>query len=149
MTTQYRLSRELPQATLSLAMLFLIGCVAEKESLHEMDHELPPHWPSCMYDAAAKIEERIKTIGQQDLPATIREETEELIEWAPEVAADTDLPEVDWVPIYELSETLRHHFSAKDVSLEDCRDDLVRFVTLLRQSQTKLDHRKSSEEFNP
>jgi hypothetical protein len=115
-----------------------LGCVAEKESLHEMDHELPPHWPQNMGDAAQKIEQRLGQIEIKVSLETTREELMDLIEWAPEVAADTDLPEVEWVPIYELSETLRQHLSASDISLNDCLDDLERFVVLLRESYAKL-----------
>ena len=125
-----------------ITLLFLgsltLGCVAERDSLHEMDHELPPHWPQSMQDAAQKIEERLGAIQIKDGQDKAREELSDLIEWAPEVAADTDLQELDWVPIYKLSETLRHHLSAKDITLDDCRDDLERFVILLRESHAKL-----------
>ncbi len=115
-----------------------LGCAAERESLHEMDHELPPHWPQNMDDAAQKIEQRLSQLESKESLETTREELSDLIEWAPEVAADTDLPEAEWLPIYELSETLRRHLSAKDISLNDCSDDLERFVVLLRESYAKL-----------
>ncbi len=121
-----------------LVSMFGLGCVAEKESLHEMDHEQPAHWPLNMEDAAQKIEQRLGLIELKESPETAREELSDLIEWAPEVAADTDLPELEWVPIHELSVTLRHHLSAKDISLNNCRDDLERFVVLLRESHAKL-----------
>ena len=121
-----------------LLTAFSLGCVAEKESLHEMDHELPPHWPQNMEDAAQKIEQRLGLLETKESLETTREELSDLITWVPEVAADTDLPELEWVPIYELSETLRHHLSAKDISLSDCREDIERFVVLLRESHAKL-----------
>lgn len=121
-----------------LLTAFSLGCVAEKESLHEMDHELPPHWPQNMEDAAQKIEQRLGQLENKESLETTREQLSDLITWAPEVAADTDLPELEWVPIYELSETLRHHLSAKDISLSDCREDIERFVVLLRESHAKL-----------
>lgn len=103
-----------------------------------MDHELPPHWPQNMEDAAQKIEQRLGQLEIKESLETTREELSDLITWAPEVAADTDLPELEWIPIYELSETLRHHLSAKDISLSDCREDIERFVVLLRESHAKL-----------
>ncbi len=115
-----------------------LGCVAEKESLHEMDHELPPHWPQSMEDAAQKIEQRLGLLETKESLETTRDELSDLITWVPEVAADTDLPELEWVPLYELSETLRHHLSAEDISLSDCREDIERFVVLLRESHAKL-----------
>ena len=84
-----------------LLTTFSLGCVAEKESLHEMDHELPPHWPVNMEDAAEKIEQRLSQIEVKESPETTREELSDLIEWAPEIAADTDLPELEWIPIRE------------------------------------------------
>jgi len=132
-----------------LTVAFSWGCVAEKESLHEMDHALPPHWPLNMEDAAQKIQQRLGLIEIKESLATTREELSDLIVWAPEVAADTDLPELEWMPIYELSETLRHHLSAKDISLEDCRDDIERFIVLLRESHAKLPNPNSAEEVKP
>jgi len=125
---------------------FSLGCVAEKESLHEMDHELPLHWPLNMEDAAQKIEQRLGLIENKESLEKTREELSDLIEWTPEVAADTDLPEHEWVPIHELSETLRHHLSAKDISLNNCRDDMERFVVLLRESHAKLPVTNSTKE---
>ena len=133
-------------AILVLTLTFNCGCVAEKESLHEMDHELPSHWPLNMEDAAQKIQQRLGLIEIKESPAATREELSDLIEWAPEVAADTDLAELEWMPIYELSETLRHHLSAKDISLDDCRDDIERFIVLLRESHAKLPNPNSAED---
>ena len=129
-----------------LAATFNWGCVAEKASLHEMDHELPPHWPLNMADAAQKIQQRLEV---KESLATTRKELADLIEWSPEVAADTELTEIDWMPIYELSETLRHHLGAKDISLDDCRDDIERFIVLLRESHAKLPNSNSAEEVKP
>lgn len=123
-----------------------LGCVAEKESLHEMDHEFPPHWPLSMEDAAQKIEQRLRLIDVKESLETTREELSDLIEWSPEVAADTDLPELEWVPIHELSEILRRHLSAKDISLNNCTDDMERFVVLLRESHAKLPTTNTTKE---
>ena len=132
-----------------LTATFNWGCVAEKESLHEMDHELPPHWPLNMEDAAQKIQQRLGQIEVKESLATTRKELTDLIEWSPEVAADTDLAELEWMPIYELSETLRHHLGAKDISLHDCRDDIERFITLLSDAHAKLPNLNSAEEVKP
>jgi hypothetical protein len=131
-----------------LVVLLLLGCVAEKESWHEEDHELPPHWPLNIEDAAQKIQQRLDQTGVEESLATTREELTDLIEWVPEVAADTDLVEDDWVPIYELSETLRRHLSAKDVTLNECREDIDRLVVLLRESLSKLPKPVLVEEVN-
>lgn len=123
---------------LAFLLMFSVGCIAEKKSLHEMDHELPSHWPNSMDDAAQKIELRLGRMGIKESQKENYLELVDLIEWVPEVAADTDLPEADWVPIYELSETLRQHLKSSDISIEDCREDLERLIVLLRESHTQL-----------
>ncbi len=133
---------------LALFTTISLGCVAEKESLHETDHELPTHWPQNMEDAAQKIEQRLGQLEIKESLKATRGELLDLIEWAPEVAADTDLPELDWVPIFELSETLRRHLSASDISLNDCRDDIERFIVLLRESHAKLPNTNTTKEDN-
>ena len=132
-----------------LTATFNWGCVAEKESLHEMDHELPPHWPLNIEDAAQKIQQRLGLIEINESLETTRKELTDLIEWAPEVAADTDLAELEWMPIYELSETLRHHLSAKDISLHDCRDDIEPLIALLREAHVKLPNLRAAKEVKP
>ncbi len=136
-------SRQLePSLSWSCVLIFLLvfgaGCVAEKKSLHEMDHELPPHWPLHMEDAAKKIEQRLSGSQDKESAEKVYQEVLDLIEWAPEVAADTNLSEADWVPIHELSETLRNHLRSNDISIDDCREDLERFIALLRESHAKL-----------
>ena len=91
-----------------------------------------------MEDAAQKIEQRLELIRSKATLESTRKELLDLIEWAPEVAADTDLDELEWVPVYELSETLRLHFRASDVSLDDCREDIARLILMLRESHSKL-----------
>jgi hypothetical protein len=136
-------------AVFALFATFQWGCVVEKKSLHEMDHETPPHWPLNMDDTAQKIQQRLGLIAIHESLETTRKELRDLIEWAPEVAADTDLAEFEWIPIYELSETLRHHLSSNDISLEDCRDDIERFVVLLRESHAKLPIQNLAEDLKP
>lgn len=123
-----------------LGVVLLTGCVEEKESLHEDDHELPAHWPASMADAADKIDQRIGLLGgdtQQDIELA-RSELQDLVEWAPEVAADTDIREEDWNLIYESSETLRKHLAAGDVSIKSFQEDFERLTSLLREAHIKL-----------
>ncbi len=121
-----------------LLLCIVIGCAEGKESLHELDHELPPHWPTSMSDAAAQIEERITLDSSSPYHSEARGELEDLVSWIPEIAADTDLTEADWLPIYELSETLRKHLAAGDVDVDVFKDDFKRLQSLLRDSEAKL-----------
>ncbi len=116
----------------------VLGCAEEQDSLHELDHELPPHWPVSLSDAAAKLGERLALDSSNAKQSEARGELEDLVSWIPEIAADTDLTEAEWLPIYELSETLRKHHAAGDVGVADIEEDFKRLQTLLSDSEAKL-----------
>ncbi len=59
------------------------------------------HWPTGLADAADKIEQRVAAIEQPANATQARAELLEIIEWLPEVAADTPIREASWVPIHE------------------------------------------------
>ena len=50
-------SRLLPSCL--CVLVCMLGCGESKESLHEMDHVVPAHWPSDLTDAASKLRERL------------------------------------------------------------------------------------------
>lgn len=147
-----------------LICLLLTGCGAERESLFEEEHDLPAHWPSSLADAADKIDKRLGRLGsvasesnhatEQTAIDQCENELRDLVEWIPEVAADTDLSEVQWLPIYELSEVMREHLSRGDVSALNIKEDfrrlqalLVEYATLLPSSTaTPLEEEPSSVE---
>ena len=88
---------------------FVAGCSEDKESLHEIDHVVPAHWPKDMADAADKIRKRLSIVKSDSSQKQARKELRDLIEWVPEIVADTDLAEKQWLPIHGLSEALRLH----------------------------------------
>jgi len=101
-------------ACLVVAGSFLaVGCTVEsqpeKKTLFDHDHETPDHWPSDLSDLAAKMRERLGGIGES-AESTDRDEAAaelaDLVAWAPEIAADTDMTEAEWLPIYQASETI-------------------------------------------
>lgn len=132
-----------------LVLATITGCGEEKESLHEMDHVTPAHWPGNLQDAASKISERVQRIsakiGSESDLQLAETELRELIEWVPEVAADSDLSEEDWLPIYNASEELRKQSpllapgSMATKNLDDLCD-------LLRNSQAELEKQLASLE---
>jgi hypothetical protein len=90
-----------------------VGCTVEsqptKKTLFDHDHETPDHWPSDLSDLAAKMRDRLGGIGQSAESSGRDEaaaELADLVAWAPEIAADTDMTEAEWVPIYEASEMI-------------------------------------------
>lgn len=136
-----------------LVLVLVTGCGKEKETLFEEEHDLPPHWPSSLADAAERIEQRldrlVKGSGVSESQAVQQEvdrkemeqcesELRDLVEWIPEVAADTDLTESQWLPIYEMCEVMREHLSRSDVSARDISEDFRRLQTLLIESEQLL-----------
>ena len=107
-------SRLFPSLVL-LALTLLGGCGHDSEvgstepaNHHDHDHFVPDHWPSSIADGVEKIERRLAALrdnDQEQLDARV--ELQELVSWLPEIAADTELSEADWLPIYEASEQLR------------------------------------------
>ncbi len=73
-----------------------------KTSHFEHDHEVAAHWPSDLGELANKLRSRL----QRETDDETRHEIEDLVSWVGEVAADTDLSEADWLPLYERSETI-------------------------------------------
>ncbi len=74
----------------------LLGCVEGRKSTHELEHQVPAHWPVDLADAASKIEDRVKAVENSDSDDTPRKELAEIISWLPEVAADTAMREATW-----------------------------------------------------
>ncbi|WP_147868603.1 hypothetical protein [Stieleria maiorica] len=81
----------------------LAGCTSDdapKASHFEHDHEVAAHWPDGLADAVAKIQHRLD--GADSDPAEIqrqRDQLADIVNWIPEIAADTDLSEQAWIPI--------------------------------------------------
>ncbi len=87
-----------------ILLLILVGCGEEQQSLHELDHIVPPHWPSSLQHASELIEARTQ-VAEQD--AAARKELVDILSWVPEIAADTELGEQAWLSIFERCERLK------------------------------------------
>lgn len=127
-------------------LIALIGCGGEKESLHELEHEIPAHWPTDFPDAITKMEQRVGTLNSTHRSNETQTELMEIVGWVPEIAADTDLPEEDWVPIYRVCETLRKHLEKRDVDVSAYQEDFDRLYDLLRESQLDLEKKRRMAE---
>ena len=130
---------------ISICVLALVclGCAAEQESLHEHDHEVPPHWPINMFYAAELIKERVDRLGQDQTVASsesqsMKEELLDLVEWSPEIAADTDLSEEDWIPIYTASEGIRKNMMSATGFDGALASDLEELILLLQNAHESL-----------
>ena len=123
----------------------LVGCNHLKTTDESPEHTNPAHWPTSMLDAADKIDLRLENLNAADDIKNLRDELSDLVEWSPEIAADTDLDEADWEEIYGLSETLRGHLASVDVPVADYQQDFQRLSMLLREFHRKVSGAHSPE----
>ncbi len=139
----------------------LSGCFREntpKASLFEHDHEVAQHWPDDLADAVVKIRERL---ARKDNGSEHEQEPEhshpphgdsireilEIVSWVPEIAADTNLSEKDWIPLDNAAETLSANLriSGNQWSESD-RKQVEAFCHLIEQSIPKILNQHPSQE---
>ncbi len=124
--------------------MLIVGCEAEKETNHEHTHSEPRHWPDDLAEAATFILQRVESLhaSEPSLADEERMETihelQDLVEWSPEVAADTDLSEEKWIPIFELSEAIRKHMQPGDVDPTTFSSDFDKLVQLLTDAHVQV-----------
>lgn len=99
-------------ACLCLAGLNLtIGC-GRTPPAETVEHSIPQHWPADLIDASRKLEQFTAAIdaaqaqGGKGKGSDDFRRLQDVVGWAPEIAADSPLAESDWVPIHESSEKL-------------------------------------------
>lgn len=132
-----------PIVTSTVLFLFLLGlggCGGDAESAKrshfEHDHDVAEHWPRDLADTAAKIRQRLDRIEPDSSDAVeLSEQVADLVSWAPEIAADTDLSEERWLPIYHASESLTANLrSAGNRITPSNREQAIRLCELIDQS---------------
>lgn len=87
----------------------------------QVEHFVPDHWPQDLLDASSKIDQRASQLSGQlttDV-LTIEKQLRDIVGWVPEVAADTDLTEQQWNPIYFASEKLSKRLAKIPRPLDD------------------------------
>ena len=125
-------------AGFAMLVCMSMGCQNSKQSLYEeIDHDHPEHWPSDLADTAAKIDQRLQRIIQDNSDAEATAELKDLISWCPELAGDTDLTEQQWQPIFDLSETLRARISVGE-SLVELQPEISKLSSILTDAQASL-----------
>jgi hypothetical protein len=133
-----KLASHLFQLTLVGLVVTLGACGAERESLFEGEHDLPSHWPSNMADAIQKIDQRMERLDKDADDALAEQELRQLVDWIPEVAADEELTEEQWMPIYELCEVMRQHLSDGSVRPAAIAPDFRKLQQLLENAVAEL-----------
>jgi hypothetical protein len=135
--------------TSTVLLLFLLGlggCGGDAESAKrshfEHDHDVAEHWPRDLADTATKIRQRIDRLDSDSDAVHLSEQIVDLVSWAPEIAADTDLPEERWLPIHHASESLTANLrSAGNRITPSNREQAIRLCELIDQSVLEIpDH---------
>ncbi|TWT84563.1 hypothetical protein CA13_60430 [Planctomycetes bacterium CA13] len=123
-----------------LFLIVLVGCGGQgatpKTSLFEDDHAVAAHWPSDLADVAVKLRERL---SDSDANPQSLAEIKDLVSWTAEVAADTNLSEADWLPLYKASESLMTDLrAAKDGLSSDDRSQIEALCQLIVDAAPKI-----------
>ena len=115
-----------------------IGCQESKQSLYEeIDHQTHAHWPSDLVDADSNIRLRLDLLALQPSDKIVESELVDLVSWCAEVAADTDLTEQQWLPIYEQTEALRKRLQS-DIDLASLTNELAQLSKTLEAAHHSL-----------
>lgn len=128
-----------------LMSALLVGCGSDedpKASHFEHDHLVAAHWPNDLADLSAKLRARVASFetgarvyedddhedehdhDDDHETVSLREQIEDLVDWVGEVAADTNLSEADWIPLYEMSEAISASLKSNsgDLSKDNVRE---------------------------
>ena len=89
------------------AMIGCGGSDTNKTSLFDHEHTVPAHAPRSLWDLGRKIRSRLELMESFPDDAEAKSELNDLVSWSAEIAADTNIGEERWMPIYELSEEIR------------------------------------------
>ena len=130
--------------TLALILLaaLLAGCGEgenQKTSHFEHDHEMPDHWPSDLADSALKIRDRLLMYQRfPDLRPEMTSQIIDIVSWVPEIAADTDLTEEDWIPIDQQVQSLSQRLAQQENMDNDNQQLANQLCDLIEQSAALL-----------
>ncbi|MEZ6089994.1 MAG: hypothetical protein R3C05_18605 [Pirellulaceae bacterium] len=129
--------------TLATLMLCAVGCGDQdtaKTSHFEHDHEVAGHWPADLADAATKLRERLSPSDQSQTTTThVADEIADIVSWVPEIAADTDLSEEDWIPLDNAARSLSANLRATNNELTiSSQTQIAALCELIDQSVGKI-----------
>lgn len=109
----------------SLLGTFQAGCTQTVESAAEEDHlehHIPEHKPKTYTETVRELDSRMRTLLNQS-PASVNQEEkqqlEEIIDWIPELAADSELKHKDWNEVQQISTEIKSVFQQTDFSQVD------------------------------
>lgn len=109
----------------SLLGTFQAGCTQTGESAAEEDHlehHIPEHKPKTYTQTVRELDSRMRTLLNQsptEVKPEEKQQLEEIIDWIPELAADSELKHKDWNEVKQLSTEIKSVFQQTDFSQVD------------------------------
>lgn len=100
-----------PLLMLLAVVLGLAGCIHDAEVNDHLSHEIPEHKPATYRELATELNERFREFLEAGpFDATRQSELSDIINWVPELAADSDLRRTEWEQAVQHGRRLRELF---------------------------------------
>lgn len=95
------------RVVLLLSLVSLVGCLqSPADDDDRLEHVIPAHKPAGYVEATNQLALRGHRYFSGQLDAASRTELREILEWLPELAADTDLTRSQWDRVQEIRREL-------------------------------------------
>ncbi|WP_230775936.1 hypothetical protein [Roseiconus lacunae] len=132
-----------------VAAVALTGCTAGSHEDHDdgdphshfdHDHFVAEHRPDDLPDAAVKIRKFLSlAVDSNGKTQETIEKIRDVISWTPEIAADTDLSEQDWLPLFLSSESLgKKYVDRMSMISSDVSAQTLQFCDLIDEAVRKI-----------
>lgn len=83
------------------------GCSGpESEEDHHLEHVIPEHKPDDFADAVGELESRWTSLGDKPAGTERLQELTDIVDWLPELAADSDLKRAQWEQVQQTTQQL-------------------------------------------
>ena len=91
-----KVARQIGLFMLVALMLQITGCSPEQED-HDEESHFPPHWPNTFLVAADRLQQiATNPTGTPTLAENVEQELTDLVDWLPELLADSDITKEDF-----------------------------------------------------
>lgn len=133
----------------------LAGCRTEHDD-HEEESHFPPHWPSSFLVATERLQQIANDpSGTKTEAESLEQELADLVDWLPELIADSDVRKADFDKVdswafplaSEFKKQLQGGAEVEDlVKNERFRKGLAGLVELAAQTRIRMEEEKAIEE---
>lgn len=154
----HHLTRNCRRIILIACLFMIVGCHSEHDE-HDEESHFPPHWPKSFLDASDRLNQ-ISTNPEntQPLAENLEQELTDLIDWLPELIADSDLSKEDFDKVdswaYPIANDLKKSIKAgtklgdllKNETLLKGLSDLTELANQTRRQHAEAKAREEQEE---